>query len=801
MTGVTPQFRAAIQAAGLTAPDTIEADGKLHRFASNGRRGDLAGWYVLHGDGIPAGAFGDWRSGLKEDWHADPGRVLTDAEREQYWQRVAAVKLERERAEHERHAEAAERAAREWDAAEPATAEHPYLASKGVQAHGLRVDADGRLLVPVRNGTGELQSLQRITADGEKRFLGGGQMTGGYFAIGGRPTDTLCIAEGYATGASIHEATGFPVAVAFNAGNLPAVAQALREKLADCRLIVCADDDARTEGNPGLTKAREAALAVGALLAVPDFGPDRAPSMTDFNDLSASHGPEAVRRAIANASAPAKAEQDSPTDDVVIARLVTLNPLEYDRCREAEANRLGVRVGTLDAMVCKARGETETGDGQGRAIRFEVVEPWPDPVDGAALLDDIAATASRHLVLPDHGSEMLALWAALTWIADKARVLPLLAITSPEKRCGKTTVLDWLTRLCHRPRATANITASALFRFVEKYAPTLLIDEADTFLAASDELRGILNSGHTRTSAYVIRTTGEDFEPREFSTWCPKAIAAIGKLPDTVADRSIQLRMKRKGPGESAEPLPADDSAYPIRQRLARWAADYGDAITSARPPMPAGVFNRKADNWRTLLAIADTAGGRWPSLARAACVASLKADGEDNSLRATLLEDMRAIFAAHGTDRLPTEDAIRKLTEMNERPWSECNKGKAISARQLSRWLGEFDIRSRDIRPEGQKNCKGYRLDDFTDAFARYLPPDGENPAFHPRHRDNGSTTRVSAASDPRHDAVTVTDDPRQSRIAVTDETARKPSNSAGCHVVTDKNTKGDPWAVEVDV
>ena len=224
------QFRDAVQNAGLTPPDEIEADGELHRFASNGKRRDLAGWYVIHGDGIPAGAFGCWRSGLMENWHADVGRRLTDAEREQQRQWVEAAKRKREQAEQEQRTEARHRATLMWEAAKPAPVSHPYLARKGVQAHGLRVAADGRLLVPVRDRAGELQSLQTITNDGEKRFLPGGRVAGGYFAIG-NPAVTLCIAEGFATAATIHEATGYAVAVAFNAGNLEAVTRVLREKL------------------------------------------------------------------------------------------------------------------------------------------------------------------------------------------------------------------------------------------------------------------------------------------------------------------------------------------------------------------------------------------------------------------------------------------------------------------------------------------------------------------------------------------------------------------------------------------
>ncbi len=298
------QFREAIHAANLIPPDIIEADGELHRFASNGKRGDLAGWYVLHLDGIPAGAFGCWRSGLTESWHADVGRTLTDTEREQQRQRIEAARAKREHAERESREQARERAVRDWAAATPAPDSHPYLARKAVKAHGLRVDRDGHLVVPVRDRMGAWQSLQRISPDGEdKKFLRGGKIAGGYYAIG-KPGGTVGVAEGFATAATIHEATGHAVAVAFNAGNLEAVARALRQKFPKAKLIVCADDDAAKAGNPGLTKASAAAQAVGGLLAVPDFGADRPEKTSDFNDLAAHRGVDAVRGCIDSAKPP-----------------------------------------------------------------------------------------------------------------------------------------------------------------------------------------------------------------------------------------------------------------------------------------------------------------------------------------------------------------------------------------------------------------------------------------------------------------------------------------------------------------
>lgn len=215
----TLQFSDAIRAAGLTPPDAIEADGRLHRFASNGKRRDDAGWYVFHGDGIPAGSFGDWRTGTMQTWRADVGRTLTPAEEAEHRARVEAMRRQREAEEARKHAEAASQAETIWRAAQPAPEDFPYLARKGIQAHGARLYA-GNLVIPMR-AEGGLHSLQFIGPDGGKRYHPGGRVKGCYHAIGNpEGAAVLCIAEGFATGASIHEATGYPVAVAFSASNL-----------------------------------------------------------------------------------------------------------------------------------------------------------------------------------------------------------------------------------------------------------------------------------------------------------------------------------------------------------------------------------------------------------------------------------------------------------------------------------------------------------------------------------------------------------------------------------------------------
>ena len=301
------QFKQAIESAGLTAPDAIHDDGAIHRFSTNGRRGDDSGWYSLHTDGVPAGAFGCWREGMQSTWCAKSDHAMTDAEREAHGQRIKSMKAQREADTLATQQQASETAVALWAKADTATA-HTYLTTKGIKPHGVKAFGD-KLLIPMRDTAGTLQSLQTIAPDGDKRFHPGGRVKGCYHSIG-KPGGVLVICEGYATGASIYECTGSAVAVAFNAGNLDAVALALHTKYPELKIIVAADDDHQTDGNPGMTKAKAAALAVGGLVAMPLFPAGRPDKATDFNDLHQLSGADAVRACIDAAALCAEAGAD-----------------------------------------------------------------------------------------------------------------------------------------------------------------------------------------------------------------------------------------------------------------------------------------------------------------------------------------------------------------------------------------------------------------------------------------------------------------------------------------------------------
>jgi putative DNA primase/helicase len=360
--------------------------------------------------------------------------------------------------------------------------------------------------------------------------------------------------------------------------------------------------------------------------------------------------------------------------------------------------------------------------GGGRPLNLVPPEPWPDEVDGAALLDELAEVCLRHVVMPEPAAHAVALWILHTFVFSVVLITPRLLFKSPQKRSGKTTLLTLVGAMASRALMSANISASAVFRTIEEAQPTLLIDEADTFLPDNEELRGVLNAGFMR-GGQAIRTVGEDHEPRVFSCWCPVAIATIKKLPDTIEDRAVAITLKRRRKDEKVTRLRLDRlaSLAPLASKAQRWANDNVAAIEAADPEIPNQLNDRAADCWRVLLAIADRIGKHWPMRAREAAV-TLALDNEDiETVLTQLLADLRDLFAEKGNELFSSE-IVDALGGMEDRPWAEYGKRRQpITKVQLARLLAQLKIRPRDIR-RGTLNGKGYRLDQFTDQFERYL-------------------------------------------------------------------------------
>jgi putative DNA primase/helicase len=321
-----------------------------------------------------------------------------------------------------------------------------------------------------------------------------------------------------------------------------------------------------------------------------------------------------------------------------------------------------------------------------------------------------------------------ALWCVHTWFIEHLEVSPLLIVTAPERACGKTQALTACSHMVARPMSAANSTASFMFRSLGLWSPTLLIDEVDTFLRHNDEMKGIINAGHTRSSAFVGRTVavGDTHEPKLFPVWGAKALAGIAlekHLPDSTMSRGIILNLRRKLPHEKVERLRhANRHVFEsLRPQLARFALDYGEEVRSAKPHLPDALNDRQQDNWEPLLAIASCAGPEWFDRAtQAALKLSIEADSLTNSGN-ELLADIQEIFETKNKDKITTSELISALVNDEEKSWATYNRGNPLSPRQLANLLKPYGIQPRTVRMLGM-TPKGYYRDDFADAFSRYL-------------------------------------------------------------------------------
>ena len=388
-----------------------------------------------------------------------------------------------------------------------------------------------------------------------------------------------------------------------------------------------------------------------------------------------------------------------------------------------------------DAAIDVTPGPSDDGRRSGSELAFPdgEDEPWPDPIAGVDLVLDLVTTFARHIALPHGGATALALWTLHAHAIDAADISPRLAVTSPSKRCGKTLVLTVLESLVPRALPAANVTAAVLFRIIEKEAPTLLVDEADSFLPDREELRGVLNTGFAR-GGRVLRCVGDDFEARAFRCFAPVAIASIGGLPGTVEDRSILIKMKRKTAAESVLPFRRRDrtSLRDLRRRCARWALDSVGALREAEPVTPAELNDRAADKWEPLFAIADRIGGPWPERSRKAALV-LSGDeeaAETNDLGVALLGDIRSFLVGERENRMASETLLTALVAMEGRRWAEIDHGRPLTQHRLAKLLAAFEVTPKMQRIGDGKPRRGYERTAFEDAFARYLPKESATGA-----------------------------------------------------------------------
>jgi len=310
-----------------------------------------------------------------------------------------------------------------------------------------------------------------------------------------------------------------------------------------------------------------------------------------------------------------------------------------------------------------------------------------------------------------------------TWLVDKFIITPRLAVTSPTKGCGKTTVLRFLNQVVRRPKRAGSISPAALFRAVEQFHPTIILDETEKYIERGSDLHALLNEGHC-TGGTVIRVLGDNQELREFSVFGAVAFAANGRLADDLEQRSIVIEMQRRRADETVSELREDrcEQLQNLARMCARWADDVAN-LTRDHDPDMAGLINRDADNWRALFAIADLIGSDWPQRARDAAAALTLKDSE--SIGPMLLGDIKAAFDEQAVDRLSSADVCAALNNMEGKPWGDW-KGKELTPNQLARLLKPFAITTNTTIRVGTKTAKGYHRHQFEEVWQRYLAHEG---------------------------------------------------------------------------
>jgi hypothetical protein len=415
------------------------------------------------------------------------------------------------------------------------------------------------------------------------------------------------------------------------------------------------------------------------------------------------------------------------------------------------------------------------------AVRVPPI-PIAQVVDGARLLGELRAAFTRYVVLPSpQAADAVTLWTAATHAQPAWEHAPRLAVVSPLKRCGKSRLLDVVAETCHGPLITVNATIAAVVRSIGQDPPTLLVDEADTLWGtrkqadANEDLRGLLNAGHQRNRP-MLRWDVTSRTAEQLDTFAMALLAAIGELPDTIMDRAVIIRMRRRAPGEQVQPYRTRRDAPPLhdlRDRLGTWARAHLRELQQAAPAMP--LEDRAADTWEPLIAIADLAGGEWPARARDAAQVMTVAEAEqeeDTSAGVRLLGDLREVFG--NEDALYTTTILDRLHKLEDAPWADWY-GRPLSTRELAKLLRPYQVRSKSVREHGTgASLKGYARADLHDAWQRYVAP--TPPATHATQKEE------PAAQAPRPDVADAhrsSDTSATSRPAVSD-VSQDPAASA---------------------
>ena len=423
--------------------------------------------------------------------------------------------------------------------------------------------------------------------------------------------------------------------------------------------------------------------------------------------------------------------------------------------RHAAAGRISREKPTLPNSSVIGGNETSSHNGRRSPA-----------TDGALVLDAVERFLARFVSYPSaHELCAHALWIAHTWLMGAWESTPRIAFLSPEPGSGKSRALEVTEPLVPRPVHAVDCTSAYLFRKVSDPdgPPTILYDEIDTVFGpkakGNEDIRGMLNAGHRKgaiAGRCVIR--GKSVETEELPAYCAVALAGLEDVPDTIRTRSVVVRMRRRAPSEQVEPWRLrinGPEAGRLRDLLSQWTSSVADRLAGGTfwPAMPEGVCDRDADVWEALLAVADLAGGRWPTDARAAAVALVNASrNRKPSMGVLLLADIRTVFMTSGGDKITSDQLLKGLGDLDESPWATIRRGEPIDARGLANRLASYGIGPKAQR-QGESVFRGYSLGQFVDAWERYLPLESA-----PVERDL-SVTSVTTVTALPHRVADVTD------------------------------------------
>ena len=564
----------------------------------------------------------------------------------------------------------------------PCQPDHPFLTESAIQDYPFQVyvglhESDGvffhgAIALPIYTidieHIGTMLVRRDETGQIQKAYVNEFVRRGSFIVIGGAESISsakkIFIARDVRCAVSLHLATGHPVVVPCGDGNFGFVCNAFAQRHQDKLRVLCIDGSMGFNWRRAL---RETAARTGMSVITTDEAELETTTRLTFNNIHCQQGLDALARLV-----------DRETWQ-----------LEYE-------GRQAVRNADLT---------------------------WPYEIkDGRYLLKRIIETLRARLVLNRQQAIAVALWVIYSYVFDLFNIAPVLLVHSPLRECGKTTTGALLCQLVFRPSPTANLSTAALYHEIEQHKPVLIIDEADRFIHGANELVGVLNAGHTRPTAYVVRCIGG--QNQRFYVFCPKIILMIGTPPDTIYDRSIAIKMVRK---RDDEHIVALDSVWRCRElrilqaQIQRWANDNRERIRQAHVERAGLGSSRAEDNWRPLLSIAKVIGDEWHESALDAARTLVRGNSQ-KSLVVQLLEDIRHAFETINDDKISSAQLIDLLCTDPEKPWLTANNGRPIGYRQLRKMLDDFNIESDDIRFDLGTVLKGYRREWFADAFARYV-------------------------------------------------------------------------------